>query len=58
MGATTYEVDSSHVLMLSKPSFVIDMIRTAAKAVMSSQHEPDRLPGLLKGLSWVRREAR
>jgi pimeloyl-ACP methyl ester carboxylesterase len=33
MGATTYEVDSSHVPMLSKPDFVIDVIRTAAGAV-------------------------
>jgi hypothetical protein len=33
MGATTYEVDSSHVAMLSKPSFVLDVIRTAASAV-------------------------
>jgi pimeloyl-ACP methyl ester carboxylesterase len=30
MGATTYETDSSHVPMLSKPSLVIDVIRTAA----------------------------
>ena len=33
MGATTYEVDSSHVPMLSNPKLVIDVIRTAAKAV-------------------------
>ncbi len=33
MGATTYEVASSHVPMLSNPSLVIDVIRTAAKAV-------------------------
>src|SRR5213593_1237973 len=32
MGATIYEVDSSHVPMLSKPEFVIDVIRTAANA--------------------------
>ncbi len=31
MGATTYEVDSSHVPMLSNPKVVIDVIRTAAK---------------------------
>src|SRR6266849_10233767 len=30
MGATTYEVDSSHVPMLSKPNLVLDVIRTAA----------------------------
>jgi len=33
MGATTHETDSSHVPMLSKPSLVIDVIRTAANAV-------------------------
>ena len=33
MGATTYEVDSSHVPMLSKPDVVLDVIRTAASAV-------------------------
>jgi pimeloyl-ACP methyl ester carboxylesterase len=37
MGATTYELDSSHVPMLSNPPFVIDVIRTAASAVTSSQ---------------------
>ena len=29
MGATTYEVDSSHVPMLSIPTFVIEVIRAA-----------------------------
>src|SRR6478672_4172572 len=33
MGATIYEVDSSHVPMLSNPKLVIDVIRTAASAV-------------------------
>jgi pimeloyl-ACP methyl ester carboxylesterase len=33
MGATTYELDSSHVPMLSHPGRVIDVIRTAARAV-------------------------
>jgi pimeloyl-ACP methyl ester carboxylesterase len=33
MGATTYELDSSHVPMLSQPQRVLDVIRTAAKAV-------------------------
>ena len=33
MGATTYEFDSSHVPMLSRPKEVIDVIRTAASAV-------------------------
>src|SRR5437899_2282600 len=32
MGATTYEVDSSHVPMLSQPGFVLDVIRNAASA--------------------------
>ena len=35
MGATTTEVASSHVSMLSQPKFVIDVIRTAAKAVQA-----------------------
>jgi pimeloyl-ACP methyl ester carboxylesterase len=33
MGAHTYDVDSSHVAMLSQPGFVLDVIRDAAKAV-------------------------
>jgi hypothetical protein len=33
MGATTTEVDSSHVPMLSNPGLVIDVIRKAAAAV-------------------------
>jgi hypothetical protein len=33
MGATTYNIDSSHVPMLSQPEFVLDVIRTAARAV-------------------------
>ncbi len=37
MGATTVEVASSHVAMLSNPEFVIDVIRAAAKAVTSPQ---------------------
>jgi pimeloyl-ACP methyl ester carboxylesterase len=36
MGATTYEADSSHVPMLSKPSLVIDVILTAAKSVQGA----------------------
>jgi pimeloyl-ACP methyl ester carboxylesterase len=35
MGATIYEFDSSHVPMLSQPERVIDVIRTAAKAVQA-----------------------
>ena len=33
MGAHTYDVDSSHVPMLSHPDFVLDVIRTAASAI-------------------------
>jgi pimeloyl-ACP methyl ester carboxylesterase len=36
MGATTYDLDSSHVPMLSNPDLVIDVIRTAANAVQAS----------------------
>jgi pimeloyl-ACP methyl ester carboxylesterase len=36
MNATTYEVKSSHVPMLSQPAFVLDVIRDAAKAVQMS----------------------
>ncbi len=36
MGATTYNVDSSHVAMLSHPDLVVDVIRTAAAAVQGS----------------------
>jgi pimeloyl-ACP methyl ester carboxylesterase len=33
MGATTYEVESSHVPMLSQPERVLDVIRAATKSV-------------------------
>jgi len=36
MGATTYDVDSSHVPMLSHPDLVLDVIRSAATAVQGS----------------------
>ena len=36
MGATTYNVDSSHVPMLSHPDLVLDVIRTAAAAVQGA----------------------
>lgn len=36
MGATTYDVDSSHVPMLSHPELVLDVIREAASAVQES----------------------
>ena len=36
MGATTHEVASSHVPMLSHPEFVLDVIRNAATVVEES----------------------
>ena len=33
MGATTYDIDSSHVPMLSHPDYVLDVIRTAASSI-------------------------
>ena len=33
MGAKTYDIDSSHVPMLSHPGFVLDVIRDAAKSI-------------------------
>jgi hypothetical protein len=33
MGAVTYELDSSHVPMLSQPARVLDVIRTAATSI-------------------------
>jgi pimeloyl-ACP methyl ester carboxylesterase len=36
MGATTYEVESSHVPMLSNPARVLDVIRSAAKTVQEN----------------------
>ncbi len=33
MGAHTYDVDSSHVAMLSHPHFVLDVVRTAANSI-------------------------
>jgi len=37
MGATTYELDSSHVPMLSQPERVLEVIRAAAKAVQETK---------------------
>ena len=37
MGATTYELDSSHVPMLSQPERVLDVIRAAAESVGKSE---------------------
>jgi pimeloyl-ACP methyl ester carboxylesterase len=36
IGATTYEVDSSHMVMLSHPELVVDVIRRAAEALQGS----------------------
>jgi pimeloyl-ACP methyl ester carboxylesterase len=36
MGATAYELDSSHVPMLSQPERVLDVIRSAAKSAEKS----------------------
>jgi pimeloyl-ACP methyl ester carboxylesterase len=36
MNATTYEVESSHVVMLSQPEFVLDVIRDAAMALQKN----------------------
>jgi pimeloyl-ACP methyl ester carboxylesterase len=47
MNATTVEVDSSHVPMLSKPAVVIDVIKKAATAVQAgapASGKPDRRP--------------
>jgi len=47
MGATTVEVDSSHVAMLSQPNLVIDVIRKAATTVQAgtaAQQKPTRRP--------------
>src|SRR5437667_2786414 len=37
MGAHTYDVDSSHVPMLSHPDFVLDVIRDAANSVRTAR---------------------
>jgi pimeloyl-ACP methyl ester carboxylesterase len=37
MGANTYEIDGSHVPMLSHPEFVLDVIRSAAKAAAQAE---------------------
>jgi pimeloyl-ACP methyl ester carboxylesterase len=40
MNATTYEVESSHVVMLSQPEFVLDVIRDAATALQGNAVAP------------------
>ncbi len=37
VGATTFELDSSHVPMLSQPERVLEVIRAAAKAVQETK---------------------
>jgi pimeloyl-ACP methyl ester carboxylesterase len=44
MRATTHEVDSSHVPMLSKPNLVLDVIRAAADAVQKARSEQHPSP--------------
>jgi pimeloyl-ACP methyl ester carboxylesterase len=44
MSATTVEVDSSHVPMLSNPRVAIDVIRAAARAVEQSWAMPEQHP--------------
>ena len=39
-GGTTYEADSSHVPMLSKPALVIDVIRDAVKGIQEKASPP------------------
>ena len=40
MGATTYEFETSHVAMVSRPDLVLDVIRTAANSVQERQGTP------------------
>jgi pimeloyl-ACP methyl ester carboxylesterase len=35
IGATTYEIESSHMVMLSHPEFVIDVVREAAHTLQA-----------------------
>jgi hypothetical protein len=42
MGATTVEVATSHVPMLSNPSVVIDVIRKAAEAIQALPPRPQK----------------
>jgi len=50
MGATTYETDSSHMVMLSHPDVVVELIREAAGTlqgapVVAASHAEGRHPG-------------
>jgi pimeloyl-ACP methyl ester carboxylesterase len=44
MGATTVEIDSSHVPMLSNPKLVVEVIRSAANAVQRSGAQTEQHP--------------
>jgi pimeloyl-ACP methyl ester carboxylesterase len=44
MGATTFEIDSSHVVMLSNPKLVVDVIRAAANAAQRSGVRTEQQP--------------
>ncbi len=57
MGATTVEADSSHVIMLSKPDVVIDVIRKAVAAVQKADRKKPYSPRLQEGPSARRRGA-
>jgi pimeloyl-ACP methyl ester carboxylesterase len=46
MGATTVEVASSHVAMVSHPDEVVKLIKAAAAASSGASTEPDRLSGV------------
>jgi hypothetical protein len=41
MGAMTFEIDSSHVPMISQPGFVLDVIREAPTAVQNAEDSSD-----------------
>jgi hypothetical protein len=45
MGATTYELDSSHVPMLSQPDRVLDVIRAAANTVQANARKAMQASG-------------
>src|SRR6201981_262161 len=47
MGATTTEIASSHVPMLSHPDLVINVIRAAVKAAQESMAEAETASGII-----------
>jgi hypothetical protein len=46
MGATTCDIDSSHVPMLSHPDYVLDVIGARHRGNLSQQSRTSRLPGV------------